>query len=108
MPCEAQVSSRRSVARRRHFYGRPKSPVEAVKNALAQSKSWGMPTLLTEFMGCDAKDAAVNASVGWSYWHYSQYCDTPGSSQCRPGEPCDFGACITGYGAGKANFSCPA
>jgi hypothetical protein len=51
---------------------------------------------------------ATAAGIGWSYWEYSQYCDTKPSPACLPGQPCDFGACITGVnGNANANFTCP-
>ena len=36
-----------------HWYGDPKDPNNAIKNALAVGKAWNVPTMLTEFMSCD-------------------------------------------------------
>jgi hypothetical protein len=61
---------------------------------------------MTEFMSCSVQKLAIANGIGWAYWHYSQYCNTAPSSQCLPGQPCDFGACITGWGAGDSNHTC--
>jgi len=90
-----------------HWYTEPDTAEEAVQNAMTLSQSWGMPALLTEFMSCSAQQAAIRHGIGWAYWHYSQYCDTAPSSQCKAGQACDFGACITGWGAGRENYACP-
>eukprot|EP00040_Diaphanoeca_grandis_P040179 m.261509 g.261509 ORF g.261509 m.261509 type:complete len:423 (+) comp42299_c0_seq1:38-1306(+) len=90
-----------------HWYSTPADPAVAVKNAVAIAKAWGIPALMTEFMSCKVQAIADAANIGWSYWHYSQYCNTPPSSQCiGPASNCTFGACITGWGAGDSNHTC--
>ena len=95
-----------------HFYTLPRRAEDAVRNAVEIGALWGMPVVLTEFMACDAYRHAEAANVSWTYWHYSQYCNTAPSPQCdaarAAGRPCNFGACICGWGMGRSNWSCDA
>ena len=59
-----------------HYYGQPSTPDEAVTNVQAISEKWNMPSFATEFMGCGTWNAAKDAGISHSYWHYSCYCDT--------------------------------
>lgn len=86
-----------------HWYGTPPKQADAITNALSYSNEWDMPALLTEYMDCSVQILAEYAGIGWSYWHYSQYCDTYPFADSRDGT---FGACITGWGSGTANHSC--
>jgi len=86
-----------------HYYGSPDALPDAVKNAQGVMRDWRMPSFLTEFMDCAAWDAAANASISHSYWHYSCYCDTGpafGNKQV-PSET--FGGCILGWGSGSTD-----
>ena len=66
---------------------------------------------MTEFDACEVKRPAVANGIGWSYWEYSGFCDTPvrkGETPkvCPPGG-CVFGACITGTnGDSRKNLTC--
>ena len=95
-----------------HFYTLPRRAEDAVRNAVEIGALWGMPVVLTEFMACDAYRHAEAANVSWTYWHYSQYCNTAPSPQCdaarAAGRPCNFVACICGWGMGRSNWSCDA
>jgi len=88
-----------------HWYGNPKDPLEAIKNVQKIQDKWNMPSMLTETMSCDAMTKAEKAGISWSYWHYSQYCDTaPAYGGKLP--PYSFGACILGWGDGQSNKRC--
>ena len=88
-----------------HHYGAGADA--AIAGALTFSLAWDMPALLTEFGDCSAKKPAMAAGIGWSFWEYSQYCDTAPSPACLPGGACDFGACITGVnGNAHLNLTC--
>jgi len=90
-----------------HWYGAPSSADDAVANVQAISDSWQVPTYLTEFMSCDAWQAASAANISYSYWHYSAYCDT-GPYFGSPAVPDDsFGACILGWNGGDSSKTCP-
>ncbi len=88
-----------------HWYGNPKNPETAVENVQEIMKKWNMPSMLTETMSCSAIIPAEKAGISWSYWHYSQYCDT---AQAYGGKlpPKSFGACILGWGAGTSVKTC--
>eukprot|EP00519_Triparma_laevis_P006704 CAMPEP_0182514210 /NCGR_PEP_ID=MMETSP1321-20130603/35332_1 /TAXON_ID=91990 /ORGANISM="Bolidomonas sp., Strain RCC1657" /LENGTH=381 /DNA_ID=CAMNT_0024721351 /DNA_START=220 /DNA_END=1365 /DNA_ORIENTATION=- len=103
-----------------HWYGTPKTPDQAIDNAVSLGEKWGMPVHLTEFggyggdsYGCATQRAAKAAGVGSSYWHYSDYC---WPKHCPDGSPDGYcplpdgdrwGACITGWGSGNHSFACP-
>ena len=88
-----------------HHYG--SGAVQAIKAALSFSHNWDVPALMTEFGDCSAKVPAEDNGIGWSYWEYSDYCDTAPSKACYPGAACDFGACITGVnGNAWLNLTC--
>lgn len=88
-----------------HWYGTPKDAAAAVKNVQSLGAKWGVASMLTETMSCDAIGAAEAANISWSYWHWSQYCDTaPAFGGKRP--PHSFGACILGWGGGTSNKTC--
>mmetsp|Transcript_26792 Transcript_26792/g.50766 ORF Transcript_26792/g.50766 Transcript_26792/m.50766 type:complete len:463 (+) Transcript_26792:31-1419(+) len=92
-----------------HYYGQPSTPDEAVKNAQAISDDWNMPSFATEFMGCSTWNAAKNAGISHSYWHYSCYCDTNADAFSAKGvvvPDTSFGACILGWGGGNADYTC--
>ena len=89
-----------------HWYGTPASADDAVAEALALGDSWRVPTLLTEFMDCDAWRAADAAAIGHLYWHYSAYCTTGPAFANSSAAP--FGACILGWAAGNSNYTCGA
>ena len=42
-----------------HWYGVPKKPTNAVKNALGIGNAWNIPTFLTEFASCEIWQVAV-------------------------------------------------
>lgn len=66
---------------------------------------WNIAAMLTETMSCSALKAAEVSNISWSYWHYSQYCDTaPAFGAKKPPE--SFGACILGWGGGQASKTC--
>jgi len=91
-----------------HWYSFPSDPKKAVRDAVKQSKMWGMPALMTEMRECKVKIPAVAAGIGYSFWEYSNYCDTYPSHACLAGGTCDFGACITGTnGDAYLNLTCP-
>ena len=85
-----------------HWYGTPKDPNDALRNAQDIARKFGVPSLLTEFMSCTVQQLAEKAGVGYLYWHYSSYCNTRPSAQYDPTKAA-FGACITGWGAGDSN-----
>ena len=88
-----------------HWYGEPKNPADAIKNVQKIQNKWNMPSMLTETMSCDAINKAENSGISWSYWHYSQYCDTaPAYGGKLP--PNNFGACILGWGGGISDKKC--
>ena len=88
-----------------HWYGDPKKPETAIQNVQEIMTKWNMPSMLTETMSCSAIKAAEEAGISWSYWHYSQYCDTaPAYGGKLPPE--SFGACILGWGAGTSVKRC--
>ena len=88
-----------------HWYGNPKNPEDAVKNVQEIMDKWKMPSLLTETMSCSVITVAEREGISWSYWHYSQYCDTvPAYGGKLPPE--SFGACILGWGAGTSVKKC--
>jgi len=90
-----------------HWYGAPpKTAADAVKNAQAISKEWNVPSFATEFMSCDVWNAAVEAGISHSWWHYSCYCDTNEIFSAKGVVVPDtsFGACILGWGGGNANY----
>lgn len=91
-----------------HYYGQPSTPDQAVKNAQAISDDWNMPSFATEFMGCSTWNAAKNAGISHSYWHYSCYCDTNADFSAKGVVVPDtsFGACILGWGGGNADYTC--
>ena len=79
----------------------------AIDGAVAFSKLWNVPALMTEFGDCSAKVPAQDNGIGWSFCEYSCYCDTRPSKACLPGGSCDFGACITGTnGNANLNLTC--
>ena len=75
----------------------------------------GDSCLLTEFggygSGCNVQGNATAAGVGSAYWHYSDYCwpkhcpGGAGDGHCPLTDP-HWGACITGWGNGDANWKC--
>lgn len=85
-----------------HWYGIPQSIEESVKNAKAVSLALNMPSFATEFDTCDVWDAAAQAGISHSYWHYSSYCNTGPAfgNKTFPNET--FGACILGWGFGQS------
>ena len=86
-----------------HWYRKPLSIDEAVKNAQAVSQAFNMPSFATEFGSCEAWDAAAKANISHSYWHYSSYCNT-GAAFGNKAFPTDtFGACILGWGGGDSS-----
>lgn len=71
----------------------------------ALQKDWNISAMLTETMSCAAIRAAQEAGISWSYWHYSQYCNTdPAFGGKLP--PNSFGACILGWGSGNSSKVC--
>eukprot|EP00948_MAST-09A_sp_MAST-9A-sp1_P001408 g1408.t1 len=72
-----------------------------IKNMQAIGKKWNMPTFATE-TGCGQFNAAKDANISHSYWHYSCYCDTGPSFGNKPLNE-TFGACILGWGSGDSN-----
>ena len=90
-------------------------PKQTIAQAQERGKQWKMPTLLTEFggygSGCNVQGNATAAGVGSAYWHYSDYCwpkhcpGGAGDGHCPLTEP-HWGACITGWGNGDANWKC--
>jgi len=89
-----------------HWYGLPASADDAVADALAIGREWGVPTMATEFMDCAAWTAAARANVSHLYWHYSAYCTTGAAFGNRTPVVDTFGACILGWGAGNSAYSC--
>ena len=89
-----------------HWYGAPANATDAVAEALALGDSWGVPTLLTEFMDCAAWLAAARAGIGHTYWHYSAYCTTGAAFGNRSVPADSFGACILGWAGGNENYTC--
>jgi len=88
-----------------HWYGDPKDPAEAVKTVLTLQDEWNISSMLTETMSCDAIKAAESAGISWSYWHYSQYCNTATAYGGKL-PPNNFGACILGWGGGTSSKVC--
>jgi len=86
-----------------HYYGNPKTPAEAIKNAQGVMTDWNMPSFLTEFMDCTAWDETANASISHSYWHYSNYCDTGPEFGNKKIPSETFGGCILGWGSGHVD-----
>eukprot|EP00756_Hemistasia_phaeocysticola_P058836 Hpha_TRINITY_DN3549_c0_g1::TRINITY_DN3549_c0_g1_i1::g.25735::m.25735 len=84
-----------------HWYGNPKDPDDAVKNALGNGVDWDMPTFSTEFFSCAGWTSAAKANVSHSYWHYSCYCNTGADFGNRKVPEDTFGACILGWGGGS-------
>jgi len=89
-----------------HYYGQPSDPKDAVKNVQVLGKSWNVPTMLTEFMSCDAWKAAEEAKIGYNYWHYSAYCNVGSTNDFANKTEPDFGACILGWGGGNSQKTC--
>ena len=48
---------------------------DSIKNMQAIQQKWNVPSFATE-TGCDIFDAAADAGISHSYWHYSSYCNT--------------------------------
>lgn len=89
-----------------HWYGLPKNATDATRDAQALGAAWGVPTFATEFMSCDAWEAAAAAGVSRLYWHYSAYCTTGPAFGNRAVPADSFGACILGWGGGNSAYSC--
>jgi len=89
-----------------HWYGKPSDPADAVKNVLALSAKWNVPTFETEFFSCGGWNAARAANISTSYWHYSAYCNTgpPFGNRSVPDDT--FGACILGWAGGDSSKVC--
>jgi hypothetical protein len=77
-----------------------------VKNMQAISKKWNVPTFGTE-TGCSQFNAAKDAGISHSYWHYSAYCNTGASFGNRSVPAETFGACILGWGSGDSSKCAP-
>ena len=75
---------------------------KAIDNMQALSNKWNVPTFATE-TGCDIFDAAADANISHSYWHYSCYCDTGPwfGNKTVPEET--FGGCMLGWGSGDSS-----
>eukprot|EP00294_Goniomonas_avonlea_P006034 CAMPEP_0114564094 /NCGR_PEP_ID=MMETSP0114-20121206/13500_1 /TAXON_ID=31324 /ORGANISM="Goniomonas sp, Strain m" /LENGTH=451 /DNA_ID=CAMNT_0001750065 /DNA_START=33 /DNA_END=1388 /DNA_ORIENTATION=+ len=89
-----------------HWYGNPKSAQEAVRNVLALSSDWDIPSFATEFGSCEAWRAAAAANISHTYWHYSSYCNTGPAFGNRTVPTETFGACILGWAGGNSSKAC--
>ena len=89
-----------------HYYGNPKLPSEAIRNARAIEQAWNVPSFLTEFMSCDAWNNATADNISFSYWHYSSYCTTGAAFGNRRVPEDTFGACILGWAGGNSQKTC--
>jgi len=90
-----------------HWYGNPSSTADTIQNVKAIMKDWDVPSLLTEFMSCDIWHAVEDAGIGYSYWHYSAYCNTGANFGNKKVPDETFGACILGWGGGNPSKTCP-
>merc|ERR1712139_643043 len=85
-----------------HWYGGGVFPSlnESIANAKSLSALWKAPPVITEYhTGPNGETSRLldEAGVHRAYYMYDSYCSVParGSSNCTPGMPCAFGACIT-------------
>ena len=77
-----------------------------IENMEAISKKWNIPTFATE-TGCGQFEAARQANISHSYWHYSAYCNFPNRGYFSTKSIDDaFGSCILGWGSGSSS-KCP-
>ena len=74
-----------------------------IKNMKAISEKWNIPTFATE-TDCTQFEAAREANISHSYWHYSAYCNFPNRGYfSTKGIENAFGACILGWGSGSSS-----
>merc|ERR1719329_2075573 len=73
-----------------------------IKNMEAISREWNVPAFGTE-LGCSPFDAAAEAGMSHSYWHYSCYCNTGPAFGNRTFSDDTFGACILGWGGANSS-----
>merc|ERR1711957_242060 len=73
-----------------------------INNMKAISEKWNIPTFATE-VGCTSFNAAKDANISHSYWHYSSYCNTGPSFGNRSVPSDTFGACILGWASGSSS-----
>ena len=104
-----QLTLERSLATQRnatHRYGFPVKASDAVSSVLELGSKWNVPTVLTEFMSCDAWTAAAAANISHLYWHYSSYCNTGPAFGNREPIVDTWGACILGWAGGTSTRQC--
>ncbi len=89
-----------------HWYGEPKDATDAVKNVQALTEQFDCPSFATEFGSCSAWQAARDANISHTYWHYSSYCDTGPSFGNKSVPANTFGACILGWAGGDSSKTC--
>jgi hypothetical protein len=77
-----------------HWYGLPASADEAVADALALGRAWGVPTVATEFMDCAA-------------WRAVAFCASSAALPVAAGAPVQLRVELTLGGAGAAAAGAP-
>ena len=90
-----------------HWYATPSDMHDAVDRVNDIRSDWDVPVFSTESgKNCDYRDLLRNNSISWTYWHYSDYCNTGADFGNRPVNE-TFGACILGWGSGDPGPVCP-
>ncbi len=89
-----------------HWYGTPADPKDAIASVNIISREWNVPSILTEFMSCEAWTAAAAENMSYLYWHYSAYCNTGPDFGGLSVPDQTFGACILGWDSGNSSRTC--
>ena len=89
-----------------HWYSTPSDKNDAVTRVKDIAGQWNVALFSTESgKDCTYRDLLRNNSIPWTYWHYSNYCDTGADFGNKPLNE-TFGACILGWGSGNPGPVC--